>query len=292
MTGGVRAPVTNIPALILRKHAKTGFVRPLALFLGCLPLGVASASAWGPEVHRRIAEKAIESLRDPMKEYFEDHEEKLYELLEDPSRERTPARFFLDRYDSFPFDGLPPNREFALRRFSPEQVEEYGDGVWRLAEAWDGLVEAFRAGDYALVLEIASDVAFLAGDLGMPLHASSEGDGAATGQNGLTRRFDTELVSLFANDLRVRDSAGVYLDRPREFIESLPVKAFVWVDNIVYTDAVSRRGVPDYDRFYMDGMWRTLGPLVERLTSDSARDIASLWYTAWVAGGRPEFPET
>ncbi len=275
---------------MLRKRCRPRLLAPL---FACVSLLAASAAeAWGPGLHRRIAEQAIDSLRDPIKEYFEEHEERLYELLEDPSRDRNPARFFLDRYDSFPFEGLPPNREFALRRFSEEQVGEYGDGVWRLTEAWEDLAEAFRVGDYAGVLEIASDVAFLAADLGMPLHTSSEGDGGPTGQEGLTRRFDTELVSIFANDLRVRGSAGVYLDRPREFIESLPLKAHVWVDNILYTDATARRGVADYDRFYMDGMWRALGPLVERLASDAARDIASLWYTAWVAGGRPDFPKT
>ncbi len=260
--------------------------------LVCCSFGAAAAAAWGPEVHRRIAEEAIDSLPDPIKDYFEEYEETLLDLLEDPARDRNPARFFLDRYDSFPFVDFPPTREFALRRFGEEQIEEYGDGVWRLAETWDALREAFEASDFELALELASDVAFLAADLGMPLHASSEGDGQATGRDGLRRRFDTELPSIFSDELRVRDSDGVYLDRPREFIESLPVKAYVWVDNIVFTDAESRRGVSDYDRFYMDGMWARLGTLVGRIASDSARDVASLWYTAWVAAGRPEVPET
>jgi len=282
---------TKIPREVLHEHARNVRVRTLALLLLCFSFAV-SAAGWGPEVHQRIADRAIESLRDPIKEYFEENAETLYELLEDPARDRSPARFFLDRYGVFPFEDIPPNREFALRRFSEEQIEEYGDGVWRLGEAYEALVEAFRSGDFDLVLELASDIAFVAADLGMPLHTSSEGDGGATGQDGLTRRFDTELTSIFSNDLRVRDSASVYIDRPGEFIESLPLKTYVWVDNIVFTDTVARLGVSNYDRFYMDGMWRELGPLVERLTSDSARDIASLWYTAWVTAGRPDVPES
>ena len=46
------------------------------------------------------------------------------------------------------------------------------------------------------------------------------------------------------------------------------------------------------DRYYLDGMWLQLGGLISRLMSDAARDTASLWYTAWVAAGRPEVPES
>ena len=64
------------------------------------------------------------------------------------------------------------------------------------------------------------------------------------------------------------------------------------MDNISFVDAMSRRGVAGYDRFYMEGMWGELQGLIETLMSDAAGDAASLWYTAWVAAGRPEVPDS
>ena len=266
-------------------------MRALTAFT-CLAVLAAPALSWGPEGHREIAEKAIESLRDPLKEFFEDREETLYELLDDAAQSQEAARFFLEGYDAFPFYDVPATRELALRRFSDEQIVENGDAVWRLLEAYDGLVRAFEEADFDVALERAGDVAWLVGEMGVPPNTSAAGDGQATQQDGLARRFDTQLVEIFADQLRVRDSAGVYLDRPHEFIRSLPLKAHIWVDNITFVDAMSRRGVAGYDRYYMDGMWNELGGLVGALMTDAARDTASLWYTAWVAAGRPEVPET
>ncbi len=262
-----------------------------AVSLVCLlSIAGASAAAWGPEGHRRIGEKAIDFLRDPLEDFFEDREEEFYDLLDDPARGRNPARFFLDGYDDFPFYDVPATRALALRRFSEEEIAEHGDALWRLLEAYDALVAAFSAGDFDLALELASDVAWLVGELAVPPNTSSGGDGQATGQDGLARRFDTRLIETFADELRIPGGAAVYLDRPREFIRSLPLKAYIWVDNISFVDAMSRRGVAGYDRFYLDGMWGDLGGLVGVSMSDAARDAASLWYTAWVAAGRPEVP--
>lgn len=263
-----------------------------AAALLALAVGAPPAAAWGPEGHRRIGEKAIESLRDPLKEFFEDREEDFFEFLEDPGRGRNPAHFHLESYDVFPFWDVPANRELAGRRFSEEEIEGNGDALFRLLETWAELVETFRESDFEEVLGLAADVSWLVGEVSTPPNISAAGDGQPTEQDGLARRFDTQLLETFANQLRVDDSAGLYLDRPEEYMRSLPVKAHVWVDNITFVDSMSRRGIAEYDRFYMESMWRELGPLVNSLLTDAAGDAASLWYTAWVAAGRPEVPET
>jgi len=157
---------------------------------------------------------------------------------------------------------VPATRELALRRFTEQEIAEYGNSLWRLLEAYEALVEAFSERDFDLSLERASDVAWLVAELGAPPNTSAAGDGQPTDQDGLARRFDTELLEIFADELRVRDATAVYLDRPQQFIRSLPLKAHIWVDNILFVDAMSRRGVAGYDRFYMDGMWGELGGLI------------------------------
>lgn len=263
-----------------------------AVFLLLFPGAAAPAAAWGIEAHRLIGVKAVESLPDPLKKYFEEHEERFLESLDDPARGRSPARFFLEAYDEFPFYDVPATRELALRRFSEEEVSANGDALYRLLEAWEALVRAFEEADFEQSLERAGDVTHLVSELGVPPNVSNIGDGQPTRQEGLARRFDTQLTDLFADRLRVDRSSGVYLDRPGEFMRSLPLKSHVWADNILFADAHARRGVSDYGRFYMDGMWTELGGVVESLMSGAARDSASLIYTAWVSAGRPEVPES
>ena len=135
-------------------------------------------------------------------------------------------------------------------------------------------------------------MAWLTSEMGVPPNVSEVGDGQPTSQEGLARRFDTELIEAFADDLRVQDSSGVFLDRPEEYIRSLPLKAHIWVDNISFVDAMSRRGIAGYDRYYLDGMWQELGGLISAIMSDAARDSASLLYTAWIRAGRPDIPES
>jgi hypothetical protein len=146
-------------------------MRALTAFT-CLAVWAAPAMSWGPEGHREIGEKAIESLRDPLKDFFEDREDTLYELLDDAAQSQEAAHFFLERYDEFPFYDVPATRELALRRFSEEQIAENGDALWRLLEAYDDLVQVFEEADWDLVLERACDVAWLVGEVGVPPNTS------------------------------------------------------------------------------------------------------------------------
>ena len=250
------------------------------------------AAAWGPEGHREIGEQAISSLPDPLKEFFETHSERFIDLLDDPARGRASARFFLERYDEFPFFDVPTTRELALRRFTEEEITQHGDALFELLEAWDALSAAFAEADYDLAMELASDVTWLVGEIGAPPNVSSVGDGQPTRQEGLARRFDTQLTDMFADDLRVRGSAALYLDRPHELHALAPAQGARVGGQHPLRDAQARRGTNDYGRFYMESVWAELGGLIDTLMSDASRDAASLVYTAWVEAGRPEVPDS
>jgi len=66
----------------------------------------------------------------------------------------------------------------------------------------------------------------------------------------------------------------------------------IFVDNILYYDYLSRKGVQSYDRFYYEGMWLRAQPVTEALLAGAAQDAASFWYTAWVEARKPELPKS
>ena len=267
--------------------------RRLAQILCSLAIAMLAAgesAAWNDTVHRKYLREAVDSLPGPLKKFFEDREDALEEAISDPTRFPPRLLFEIDRLEPFPFDELPSNRTLAERKYGAEALEESGDVPWRLAEAYEALVEAFRAQDFDAVFNHSVAIAYYVGELYMPLNVSKDGDGEPTGQQGLRERFDSRLVEVYLDKIKIDSPNALYLDHPADYAVSMPLKSYVWVDNIVFFDYLSRKGVDSYDRFYYDGMWLRAQPVLESLLGAAALDTASYWYSAWVDARKPDLP--
>jgi hypothetical protein len=268
--------------------------RSLSIALISLLLWIGSSGSgrtWNDTGNRLYVSKAIDSLPKPLKGFYETHKTAILEAVSDPSRFGPRAIFEVDRLEPFPFDGLPTDRTLAVRKYGEDALEEAGDVPWRIIEAYQALLEAFRAGDFAAVPQRSAEIAYFTGELYVPANVSKNGDGEPTGQQGLRERFDSRLMEAFGDKLKINSTNPIFLDRPAEYAVSIPRKSFVWVDNLLYFDYLSRMGVQSYDRFYYEGMWTRAQPIIEQLLSGAAFDSASFWYTAWVAAGKPEPPK-
>jgi hypothetical protein len=246
---------------------------------------------WNDIGHRLYVEKAIDALPKPLKGFYESHKVELADAVSDPRR-FSRSIFEVDRLEPFPFDALPADRELAVRKYGEEKLAEAGDAPWRLIESYRALVEDYKKGDFAAAITHSEEIAFLVGELYVPLNVSKDGDGDPTDQQGLRERFDSRLMEAFGDKLKVLGTSAVYLDRPAEYAISIPLKSFIFVDNILYYDYLSRKGVQSYDRFYYDGMWLRAQPVTEQLLAGAAQDAASFWYTAWVEARKPELPKS
>ncbi len=253
--------------------------------------GTETGRGWNDVGRRLYMEKAIEALPKPLKGFYETHKVSLAEAISDPSRFGR-AIFEVDRLEPFPFADLPTNRELAVRKYGEETLKEAGDVPWRLIESYQALVESFRKSDFKAAVTHSEEIAFLVGELYVPLNVSKSGDGEPTGQQGLRERFDSRLMEAFGEKLKIDPPSAVFLDRPAEYAVSIPLKSFIFVDNILYFDYLSRKGVQSYDRFYYEGMWLRARPVTEQLLAGAAQDAASFWYTAWVEARKPELPKS
>ena len=237
-------------------------------------------------------EKAIDALSGSLKGYYKDRKKALTETLGDPARFGTRMLFEVDRLESFPFEGLPADRKLAIRKYGEVAIEEAGDVPWRLIESYQALVEAFRKSDFESTVSISAEIAYYVGEMYVPVNVSKNGDGEPTGQHGLRERFDSRLLEIYGGKIKVDTPNSIYLDRPEEYAVSIPRKSYIWVDNILYFDYLSRIGVESYDRFYYEGMWLRAEPLLKQLLRGAALDTASFWYTAWVVARKPELPKS
>jgi hypothetical protein len=239
--------------------------------------------------HRVVVKEAIDVLPKPIKEFYEHHRQEIpSQALEPQFPERGPdRRFLVDKLLPFPFKGLPRSEEALKAKFG-EEAEGVGRLPWLIDESYDRLVEAYRAGDKPTILQESDLLAALVVDLSNPLNLTVDFDGQMTGQHGLWLRFSERLPEAMGGDLDLHADAANFLDKPKEYVFSVMLETYVWVDNLLYLDALAKRGKSGYTEDYFDDFARRAGPILKERLSRAAEDAASYWYTAWTVAGRPE----
>lgn len=263
------------------------FVRGLAA--ATLAAVALPALAWGPAAHQLVTTKAIDTLPKQLRPFYKDHRYELPSLaLEAVIPEDPPERRFqIDRLLAFPFPELPTTEAAFKTRFGAPAAD-LGRLPWLVQESYARLVEAFKAGDKARILNESDVLAALVADLHNPLALTDNADGQNTGQHGLWARFSERLPEAMERRLKLAPDAARYLDDPARFVFDVVRESYVWLDNLLYLEALARRGQAGYDSFYYEAFERQAGALLGRLLARAAEDVGSFWYTAWTAAGRPE----
>lgn len=239
--------------------------------------------------HQTVVAKAIDTLPKPIKKFYEKHREEMpSQSLEPVFPARGPdRRFLVDRLLPFPFAGLPRSEKALQAKFGAE-AEGVGRLPWLIQESYDRLVEAFRAGDNTRILEGSDEIGGLIVDLHSALNLTKNYDGQETGQHGLWLRITDRLPQAMGKDFKLDPDAANYLDDPEEYVFSMILETYVWVDNILYLEGLVTRGTSGHDANYYDALARRVGPVLRARLSRAAEDAGSYWYTAWTVAGRPE----
>ena len=263
----------------------------IIIFLGLFSGNVKATFSLDIDVVRLFVEKAVDGLDKPLKQFYEDREQEIVEIINDPTLFTSRLLFEVDRLEPFPFLDLPSDFELAKRKYGEDELKKAGDLPWRLIESYQQLVEAFRSSDFEAVLTRSAEIARFVSVMYMPVNLSINGDGEPTLQHGLRERFSSTLLEMYFRDLDVDKPKAMFLDRPDDYAMSICRKSYMWFDNILYFDYQSRMGVQSYDRFYYDGMWLHAKPILKKLLGGVALDTSSFWYTAWLSARRPDLPK-
>jgi hypothetical protein len=267
-------------------------------FLAALGAGAASAQPTPGGARERMIElahqvtvaAAVETLPKQLKGFYKAHRAEMPSLALEPEfPARGPERRFLvDRLLGFPFSDLPRS-EAALQAKYGDKTQGVGRLPWLIQESYARLVEAMKAADKEKLLAESDVLAGLIVDLRSPLNLTDNYDGQKTGQHGIWVRIVEKLPQAIGKDLKLSPDAANYLDNPKEYVFSIMLGSYVWLDNILYLEELARRGKTGYGDPYYEDLARKLGPIVrQQVLSPAAEDAGSYWYTAWTVAGRPE----
>jgi predicted AlkP superfamily pyrophosphatase or phosphodiesterase len=263
------------------------------------------ATAWGFTAHRMVTAKAIPLLPPPLRPLFEGNAAYVVEHAIDPDLWRGAGKpgegpnHFLDM-DAFgaapPFSEIPRRESEHRARHGADAVEK-GRLPWRVGEAYQDLVTAFRSGDPAKVLAAAAVVGHYVGDAHVPLHAVLNYDGQLTGQTGFHNRWESEMVERFERQLEadVRPAAVRRVADPVAFTFDILLDSFSRAESAFAADRESagRQDLADtpfddrYDDLYYAKLYERQGRGLRARLAASATDIGSLWLSAWDEAGRP-----
>lgn len=236
----------------------------------------------------RVVSAAIDTLPKPLRDFYRAHRVELpSQGLEPVFPQRAPERRFLvDRLLPFPFTDLPRSEPALVARYG-EAAQGVGRLPWLLHESYARLVDAMRAGDKVAILSESDRLAGLVVDLHTVVNLTDNFDGQKTGQHGLYVRLTEKLPQWAERELKLSPDAARYLDDPREYVFSMIAGSYVWLDNLLYLEALARRGKPGYGEIYFTDLARRTSPILRDRLSRAAEDVGSYWYTAWTAAGRP-----
>jgi hypothetical protein len=240
--------------------------------------------------HQVTVAAAIETLPRQMKGFYRAHRAEMPSLALEPEfPARGPERRFLvDRLLSFPFAELP-RTEAALHAKYGAKANGVGRLPWLVHESYARLVDAMKGPDKEKILAESDVLAGLIVDLRSPLNLTDNYDGQQTGQHGLWVRIVEKLPQAVGKDLKLSPDAAKFLDNPKEYVFSIILASYVWLDNILYLEELARRGKAGYGDPYYEDLARRVGPILrQQVLSPAAEDAGSFWYTAWTVAGRPE----
>src|SRR5215470_6354390 len=265
----------------------------LSLFL-LLP---SCAFAWGDNANKLVVNRAIETLPQDVRPFFESSRSFLLQHVNDPaaSAARTPnerrTQFLtLEKYGRFPFDGIPRNYKSAVLKFGRARLEANGLLPWQIGVYSEKLTNAMRAGKWDEARVNAAILANYVAPAHDPFNTTDNNDGHLTGQLGVNDRFGTTLIDRYGSFFPMRPNDAMFISDPTDYAFEACLRSHSWLETILFADRNSRRGLNSYTDEYYDRFYNQAAAILIRQLSDASTDVGSFWLTAWKNAGQPQLP--
>src|SRR2546429_7732831 len=268
--------------------------------LACLVFFLSSpqnSRAWGRSGHRLVVNKAVETLPQGIREFFDTNRSFLLQHVTDPLDviAKTPAErhnhfIALDKYGRFPFETLPRDYKAAVTKFGKSKLESNGLLPWQIGVYSAKLTDAMHAGKWDDAKLYAAVLASYVAAAHDPFNTTDNKDGHLSAQNGINERFGTSLVDRYSSFFFMRPNDASFIADPTDHAFEACLSSHSWLETILYADRDARRGLNAYTDEYYDQFYNQAGAVLIRQISDAATDVGSYWLTAWKNAGQPQLP--
>jgi len=191
-------------------------------------------SGWGYTGHYKISERTSKSLGNKI-EGFENWMPFIADHSSDPDYRKSwvkaefPKHFIdIDNYPEFTANGSINHHLDSLTvKYGEAFVTEQGTLPWTTLATFDSLSSCFKRKDWHNAKLWAADLSHYVGDGHMPLHVTHNYDGQETGNKGIHSRYESKMVTAFANSI-----AGTITNA--EYINNVPSYIFNYLYSLVY----------------------------------------------------------
>jgi hypothetical protein len=269
----------------------------LALLLLILVLSLPSSFAWGENAQRLITNKAVDTLPDDIRPFFEANRQFLVQHVTDPeeAERKDPTlgntEFVkLDHYGQFPFANLPRTYTAAVSKLGRRTVYLYGVLPWQVGTYSKKLTDAFHDHNWADAKLSAAVLAHYVAESHDPFNTTTNSDGKLSNQPGVNQRFGSGLVDRFQLFFFVKPNEAIFIHDPTDHAFEMALSAHSWLENILLSDMRAHEGLSGYTDEYYDRFYAQTGAVLVRQLSDASTDLGSYWMTAWINAGRPQLP--
>ena len=264
-----------------------------------IALSPSLAYAWGNSANRLVVNRAVETLPQDVRPFFDANRSILLQHVNDPfgtpDKLLTPAErrnqyLFLDKYGRFPFEALPRSYKAAVTKFGRSKLESNGLLPWQIGVYSAKLTDAMREGkweDAKLFAAILANYVAAAHD---PFNTTDNNDGHLSAQNGIHERFGAALVDRYSSYFFMRPNDATFIADPTDHAFEACLSSHSWLETILYADREARRGLNAYTDEYYDHFYNQAGAVLIRQLSEAASDVGSYWLTAWKNAGQPQLP--
>ncbi len=175
-------------------------------------------------------------------------------------------------------------------KFGAATVVEHGLLPWTVNREFERLVKAFRERDWDETRMAAAHLSHFVADTTMPLHATRNYDGQLTGNNGIHRRIEVEMVSRFHNVSMIAPSGIAEVGDPVEWTFRELERSLSFCPAFLKADTEARRAAPLDSEVYYLKLNEGAGEIVDARTRDAANAVAGFWLAAWRKAGQPALP--
>ena len=263
---------------------------------------------WGFEAHRLIADRMIALLPAELKPLFEKRRAFIVERAIDPDLWRNVGwdaeapNHYVDldngKFGPSPFKDLPREYDAAVQRFGKSLIDDQGTLPWRTAEFYGRLQREFASlkqtppPGYVLdnIALYSAVLVHYVSDGHVPLHASANHDGQATGQNGVHSRWETELFERERARVTIAPTPIAPVTNPRDFMFDALISSNQAVADLLAADAAAASGRDSYDDGYFTAFGARALPGLEKRLNQSIAASAAMISGAWEQAGKPAVP--
>jgi len=255
------------------------------------------AGAWGESAQRLVVNRAVDTLPNEIRPFFENNRKFLTDHVDDPLGlidehpwERNNHFIELDKYGKFPYDALPRNYKAAIDKYGKSKILSTGLLPWQIGVYSAKLTEDFRTGKWE---QAKLDAAFLANFVAEahdPFNTTENFDGRLTSQNGVNDRFNDVLIARYGSFFPLSPRDAFFISDPTDYAFESCLESHSLVESLLLADRHAKKGLTSYTDEYYDRFYNLTAAALIRQLSDASTDVGSYWMTAWLNAGKPALP--